>query len=103
MFNSKSAAKESTATQEAGQVRAVMLPAPGMPTLYANGFQTSFGKGEILLTACVSRHGQDAQGPVLTIQPQQAIGMSPESARRLVSALTQVINQYEQKFGKIAD
>ena len=68
---------------EQPQMRVAMLPAPGMGTIYANAFQTTFARGEILLTACVSRQENDQQGPVLAVQPQKAIGMSPESAKRL--------------------
>lgn len=39
---------------EQPQMRVAMLPAPGMGTIYANAFQTTFARGEILLTACVS-------------------------------------------------
>lgn len=87
--------------QEQAQMRVAMLPAPGMGTIYANAFQTTFARGEILLTACVSRREQDQQGPVLAVQPQQAIGMSPESAKRLAAALVQAIQQYEEQFGAI--
>lgn len=87
--------------QEQPQMRVAMLPAPGMSTIYANAFQTTFARGEILLTACVSRKEQDQQGPVLAVQPQQAIGMSPESAKRLAAALVQALQQYEEQFGEI--
>lgn len=87
---------------EQPQMRVAMLPAPGMGTIYANAFQTTFARGEILLTACVSRNEQDQQGPVLAVQPQKAIGMSPESAKRLASALVQTIQQYEAQYGEIA-
>ena len=81
---------------EQPQMRVAMLPAPGMGTIYANAFQTTFARGEILLTACVSRNEQDQQGPVL------AVGMSPESAKRLAAALVQTIQQYEAQYGEIA-
>lgn len=84
------------------QLRVTMLPAPGMGTIYANAFQTTFARGEILLTACVSRQENDQQGPVLAVRPQQAIGMSPESAKRLAAALVQTIRQYEAQYGEIA-
>lgn len=95
---------------EQPQVRVAMLPAPGMGTIYANAFQTTFyanafqttfARGEILLTACVSRQENDQQGPVLAVRPQQAIGMSPESAKRLAAALVQAIQQYEIQYGEI--
>lgn len=84
------------------QLRVTMLPAPGMGTIYANAFQTNYSRGEILLTACVSRQENDQQGPVLAVRPQQAIGMSPESAKRLAAALVQTIRQYEAQYGEIA-
>lgn len=87
---------------EQQQMRVAMLPAPGMSTIYTNAFQTTFARGEILLTACVSRQEKDQQGPVLAIQPQQAIGMSPESAKRLAAALAQVVQQYEAQYGEIS-
>lgn len=87
--------------QQPVQTRVALLSAPGMSTLYANAFQTTFARGEILLTACVSRKEQDQQGPVLAVQPQQAIGMSPESAKRLAAALVQAIQQYEEQFGTV--
>ena len=65
-------------------------------------FQTTFARGEILLTACVSRQENDQQGPVLAVRPQQAIGMSPESAKRLAAALVQAIQQYEAQYGEIS-
>lgn len=87
---------------DAPQLRVAMLPAPALETIYANAFQTTFARGEILLTACVSRQENDAQGPVLAVQPQKAIGMSPESAKRLAAALAQAVQQYEARFGEIA-
>lgn len=83
------------------QLRVTMLPAPALETIYANAFQTNYSHGEILLTACVSRNEQDQQGPVLAVQPQKAIGMSPESAKRLAAALVQTIQQYEAQYGEI--
>ena len=67
-------------------------PMPSRPPLPA---------GEILLTACVSRQENDQQGPVLAVQPQKAVGMSPESAKRLAAALVQAIQQYEARYGEI--
>lgn len=84
------------------QLRVTMLPAPALETIYANAFQTTFARGEILLTACVSRQENDQQGPVLAVRPQQAIGMSPESAKRLAAALVQAIQQYEAQYGEIS-
>ncbi|WP_302260509.1 DUF3467 domain-containing protein [Desulfovibrio piger] len=84
------------------QLRVTMLPAPALETIYANAFQTNYSHGEILLTACVSRNEQDQQGPVLAVQPQKAIGMSPESAKRLAAALVQTIQQYEAQYGEIS-
>lgn len=80
-------------------IRVAILPAPGMTTLYVNAFQTSCAQGEILLTASVSRQEKDEQGPVLALQPQQALAMTPESARRLVQGLSQTLQQYEAQFG----
>lgn len=77
------------------QVRVAILPAPGMMTLYANAFQTTFAPGEILLTASVSRQEKDEQGPVLALQPQAAIAMTPGTAKRLLQALHQTLQQYE--------
>lgn len=77
------------------QVRVAILPAPGMTTLYANAFQTTFAPGEILLTASVSRQEKDEQGPVLALQPQTAIAMTPDTARRLLQALHQTLQQYD--------
>lgn len=37
----------------------------------------------------------------LAVQPQKAIGMSPESAKRLAAALVQTIQQYEAQYGEI--
>ena len=91
-----------TGQSESRQARVVMLPAQGMSTIYATAFQTTFARGEILLTACVSRQEQDQKGPVLTVQPQQAIGMSPESAKRLAAALAQALQQYEAQFGEVS-
>lgn len=87
---------------QAAQTRVAMLPAPALETIYANAFQTTFARGEILLTACVSRQENDKQGPVLAVQPQKAIGMSPESAKRLAAALVQAIQQYEAQYGEIS-
>lgn len=33
---------------EQPQMRVAMLPAPGMNTIYANAFQTTFARGEII-------------------------------------------------------
>ena len=82
------------------QVRVAMLPAHSAPTLYANAFQTYMAQGEILLTACLSRQENTPQGSLLTVQPQQTIAMTPDSARRLLAALSQAMQQYETQFGK---
>lgn len=50
----------------------------------------------------MSRQENDQQGPVLAVRPQQAIGMSPESAKRLAAALVQAIQQYEAQYGEIS-
>lgn len=96
------APEQRTEQQPEQQLRVTMLPAPALETIYANAFQTTFARGEILLTACVSRQENDQQGPVLAVQPQQAIGMSPESAKRLAAALVQAIQQYEAQYGEIS-
>ena len=87
------APEQRTEQQPEQQLRVTMLPAPALETIYANAFQTNYSHGEILLTACV--------GPVLAVQPQKAIGMSPESAKRLAAALVQTIQQYEAQYGEI--
>ena len=71
---------------EQPQMRVAMLPAPGMNTIYANAFQTTFARGEILLTACVSRQEKDQQGPVLALEPRkrQAPGSRPGTGRPAV-------------------
>ena len=95
------APEQRTEQQPEQQLRVTMLPAPALETIYANAFQTTFARGEILLTACVSRQENDQQGPVLAVRPQQAIGMSPESAKRLAATLVQAIQQYEAQYGEI--
>ena len=50
----------------------------------------------------MSRQENDQQGPVLAVQPQKAVGMSPESAKRLAAALVQAIQQYEARYGEIS-
>ena len=96
------APEQRTEQQPEQQLRVTMLPAPALETIYANAFQTTFARGEILLTACVSRQENDQRGPVLAVRPQQAIGMSPESAKRLAAALVQAIQQYEAQYGEIS-
>ena len=96
------APEQRTEQQPEQQLRVTKLPAPALETIYANAFQTTFARGEILLTACVSRQENDQQGPVLAVRPQQAIGMSPESAKRLAAALVQAIQQYEAQYGEIS-
>lgn len=97
-----SAWPDQSAQADPAQMRVALLPAPGMRTTYANAFQTTFAAGEVLLTACVSQQERDQQGPVLAVQPQLRLGMTPHSARRLAAALTQAIRQYEEQFGEIA-
>ncbi len=97
-------AENETSAREQGareQQRVAVLPAPGMTTLYTNAFQTGMGRGEILLTACVTRSEKDQQGPVLVVQPQQGLAMSPETAKRLAATLGQMVHAYEQQFGEI--
>lgn len=96
------AASPQDAAQVPPQARIALLPAPNLPTWYANAFQTAFQRGEILLTACVSRQEADSEGPLLTVQPQLCLGMAPESAKRLAAALAQAVSQYEQQHGAIA-
>ena len=48
------------------------------------------------------RYLKAVKGPVLAVRPQQAIGMSPESAKRLAAALVQAIQQYEAQYGEIS-
>ena len=98
----EAAAAQGQAQSGQHSLRVAILPAPGMTTLYANAFQTSFAQGEILLTASVSRQERDEQGPVLALQPQQALAMTPETARHLVQGLTQALQQYEARFGQQA-
>lgn len=81
------------------QVRIAVLPAPEMKTLYTNAFQTNIAQGELLLTASVSRQEKDDKGPFLSLQPQAALAMTPDSARRLASALLQALQQYDERFG----
>ena len=38
----------------------------------------------------------------VAVQPQKAVGMSPESAKRLAAALVQAIQQYEARYGEIS-
>ena len=85
------------------QVRIAVLPAPNMKTLYANAFQTNIAQNELLLTASVSRQEKDDKGPFLSLQPQAALAMTPESARRLASALLQALQQYDERFGAHRD
>lgn len=47
----EAAAAQGQAQSGQHSLRVAILPAPGMTTLYANAFQTSFAQGEILLTA----------------------------------------------------
>lgn len=100
--NSRAPEQQPEQQPEQPQMRVAMLPAPALETIYANAFQTTFARGEILLTACVSRQENDQQGPVLAVQPQKAVGMSPESAKRLATALVQAIQQYEARYGEIS-
>lgn len=100
--NSRAPEQQPEQQPEQPQMRVAMLPAPALETIYANAFQTTFARGEILLTACVSRQENDQQGPVLAVQPQKAVGMSPESAKRLAAALVQAIQQYEARYGEIS-
>ena len=86
--------------QESPQIRVAILPAHSTQTLYANAFQTCLARDEILLTVCLSRQESNPQGPLLTVQPQQTIAMTPESARRLYAALEQTLQQYDTQFGK---
>lgn len=85
--------------QTKDQTRIAIVPAPGIKTLYANAFQTSFAQGEILVNALVSRREEDAKGPVLALQPQASLAMTPEAARRLLKALGETLRQYDAAFG----
>ena len=78
--NSRAPEQQPEQQPEQPQMRVAMLPAPALETIYANAFQTTFARGEILLTACVS----------------------PESAKRLAAALVQAIQQYEARYGEIS-
>ena len=100
--NSRAPEQQPEQQPEQPQMRVAMLPAPALETIYANAFQTTFARGEILLTACVSRQENDQQGPVLAVQPQKAVGMRPERAKRLAAALVQAIQQYEARYGEIS-
>ena len=53
--NSRAPEQQPEQQPEQPQMRVAMLPAPALETIYANAFQTTFARGEILLTACVSR------------------------------------------------
>ena len=53
----------------------------------------------VVLTASVSRQEKDDKGPFLSLQPQAALAMTPDSARRLASALLQALQQYDERFG----
>ena len=88
------------AAQQPQQTRVSILPAPTMTTLYTNAFHTNFSENDLLLTFCVSRPDSDAKGPLLTVQPEQRMGMTIESARRLVSGLIQALQQHDQMYAK---
>ena len=47
----------------------------------------------------IGRGVQDDKGPFLSLQPQAALAMTPDSARRLASALLQALQQYDERFG----
>lgn len=76
------------------------MPAPDIKTLYVNAFQTRFAQGEILVQALVSRREEDGKGPLLALQPQASLAMTPEAARRLVRALDELLRQDDSACGQ---
>lgn len=78
------------------ETRAVLLPAPGLSTVYVNTFHTRFSGEEFFVTACVSHADSDAQGPLLSVQPQARLAMTAGSARRLAQALLEAVRQHDQ-------
>ena len=87
---------EQTNGEARPETRVVLLPAPGLNTVYANTFHTQSGGGEFFLTACVSQAGSDGEGPLVSVQPQARLAMTIGSARQLAGVLLEALQRHEQ-------
>lgn len=91
-----------TDSQHAQQTRVSIDPSDNTKTVYTNAFSTKFTENDLIVTFCVSSLEYDDKGSVLTVQAEQRVGMTIESARRLVDGLTQDLQEHDQLYGDAA-
>ena len=96
-------ASATAAPQKNPQAAPAQLPvffrANGIPSAYANVFQTRFTDSEIVLSYGMSltESAPDQNGepnPVLAVDMERRIVMTPEVAMQLVAALNQTVQQF---------
>ena len=85
--------------QEAPAQLPVVFRSNGIPSAYANVFQTRFTDSEIVLSYGMSlrESAQDQNGepnPVLAVDMERRVVMTPDVAMQLVAALNQTVQQF---------
>ena len=97
--------QEEEKTVQTESDKAVQLPMVlnhnHIPSDFANVFQTRIVDGLLAISYGVSYpdNATDANGqkqPVYAVELERRLVMSPESARRLVKALTQTLQKFEE-------
>ena len=83
--------------------RVELIQAAELKVIHANAFHTNFNKDEIFLTLCVARPGQDEIGSKIVVYPQEAVGMTLLSARRMIEALEKVLVHHKEQYGEKDD
>lgn len=75
------------------------MAATELKVIHTNAFHTHFNEDEILLTLCVARPEEDEEGKKIVVYPQEAVGMTLVSARRMVEAVNEAIEKHEAQYG----
>lgn len=83
-------------TESGSKQRVIMKNKSELKVIHANAFHTNFTEDEILLTFCVTRSEEDSEGKYIAVYPQEALGMTIQSCRQLISSLTQVLQRHEE-------
>lgn len=73
-----------------------------MESSYANVCNVSGTREEVVLFFGISNPTQTSE-PEISVQLSQRVILSPFAAKRLAALLNNVVNQYEQRWGSLAD
>lgn len=97
---SKDQAKEAAAVQAAGNQMQVKWDDTNMKSAYANVCNVMSTREEVVMMFGVNQAWHAGQKEV-TVQLTDRIILSPHAAKRLSLLLTNIVKQYEDRFGQI--